>query len=319
MERIHLIANLEAAGGKARDEYLRIEEYLKTSGIKVETSFSEYAGHSVQLAKEAFKTGATRIVSFGGDGTHYEVLNGILRGAEERFGKSAFEFSSGEKATLPVLGIVSIGSGNDFRRTLKLPKNAVDAMNLALKGLPKQIDVGFFEYINLEGKKDSRYFLNIMSGGFSGTVTMKANRGKKLMLGKMVYVGALLNTLLFSLIPDGLLKHESKKLDGKFFEFDIANGKFFGGGMMISPYSEIDDGYLNIALFRDYKGIEVLFKIKKLFDGSIIKENRLYYEKTKEVFVEFTPPAIVEADGEVVGYTPVKARVVERAIRVIGP
>lgn len=319
MEKIYLIVNPEAAGGKAKEEFSKLKEVIDEKKLDVDVFFSEYPGHSIELARNAFNQSATRIVSFGGDGTHNEVINGILNAAKESFKKETDNFSNEEKLRIPVLGLVSIGSGNDFRKSLKLPKDIVDAFKIAIKGVQKFIDVGLFEYMDFNGEKKSRHFLNILSGGFSGTVTVKANRSKKSVFKGLVYLGALLNTLLFSLVPDGLLRHESHEINGKFFEFDIANGKYFGGGMLVSPFSEVDDGYLNIALFRDYKGIEVLFKLKKLFDGTIIKEKKLYYEKTKEVFVQCDPPSIIEADGEVLGYTPVKAKVIEKAIRVIIP
>lgn len=319
MEKIRLIVNPEAAGGRAKEEFPKLKRVIDENRLSVDVVFSEYPGHSIELAKNAFNENVTRIISFGGDGTHNEVSNGILSAAEESFKKDNTNFSDEEKSKISMLGLVSIGSGNDFRKSLKLPKDIVDAFKIAITGVPKFIDIGSFEYSDFKGERKSRYFLNILSGGFSGTVTVKANRSKKSLFKGLVYIGALLNTLLFSLVPDGLLRHESHEVNGKFFEFDISNGKYFGGGMLISPFSEVDDGYLNISLFRDYTGLEVLFKLKKLFDGTIIKEKKLYYEKTKEVFVKCNPPATVEADGEVVGYTPIRARIIEKALRVIIP
>ncbi len=317
MEKIFLVVNPAAAGGAALKEYEIIKKFLEEGKIKVTTLFSEYATHSINLAKKAFLEGFDKIISFGGDGTHNEVLNGIFQGVKEKFKKVIDELSDIEKSQLPSLGLVSIGSGNDLRKTLKIPKDIKEALKIAVNGKERLIDAGYFEFKNSEGKDDSRYFLNVLSGGFSGTVTMKANQAKKTMFKNVIYLNALLKTLLFSGIPNGFLLNEDGRINGKFFEFDVSNGKYFGGGMLVSPNSEIDDGYLDISLFRDYTGIEVLFKIKKLYNGTIIKEKKLYYKKTKEVYIECTPKALIEADGEVLGFTPIKAKVIKNAIKVI--
>jgi len=317
MEKIFLVVNPAAAGGAALKEYEIIKKFLEEGKIKVTTLFSEYATHSINLAKKAFLERFDKIISFGGDGTHNEVLNGIFQGVKEKFKKVIDELSDIEKSQLPSLGLVSIGSGNDLRKTLKIPKDIKEALKIAVNGKERLIDAGYFEFKNSEGKDDSRYFLNVLSGGFSGTVTMKANQAKKTMFKNVIYLNALLKTLLFSGIPNGFLLNEDGRINGKFFEFDVSNGKYFGGGMLVSPNSEIDDGYLDISLFRDYTGIEVLFKIKKLYNGTIIKEKKLYYKKTKEVYIECTPKALIEADGEVLGFTPIKAKVIKNAIKVI--
>jgi diacylglycerol kinase (ATP) len=319
MEKILIVANPAAAGGTALKEYDIIKKTLEEENIQARTVFSEYAGHSIELAKNAFLEAPDKIISFGGDGTHNEVMNGIVHGIKEKFNKDICNLSDEEKLKLPPLGLVSIGSGNDLRKTLNIPKDIKESLQIALKGKEKLIDAGYFEFKNFEGKDDSRYFLNVLSGGFSGTVTMKANQAKKTVFKNFIYLNALLKTLLFSGIPDGFLLNEDGRIDGKFFEFDISNGKYFGGGMMVSPNSEIDDGNLDISLFRDYTGIEVLFKIKKLYNGTIIKEKKLYYRKTKEIYIECTPKALVEVDGEVVGYTPIKAKVIKNAIKIIVP
>lgn len=319
MEKIFIIANPAAAGGTALREYKIIKKTLEEENVQAKTVFSEHAGHSIELAKNAFLEAPDKIISFGGDGTHNEIMNGIIHGIKEKFNKDVNELSDEEKSKLPPLGLVSIGSGNDLRKTLNIPKDIKEALQIALKGKEKLIDAGYFEFKNFEGKDNSRYFINVLSGGFSGTVTENANRAKKTPFKNLIYFNALLRNLIFAGIPDGFLLNEDDRIEGKFFEFDISNGKYFGGGMMISPRSEINDGELDISLFRNYKGIEILFKLRKLYNGTIINEKKLYYKKTKETYIECTPKALIEADGEVIGFTPVKAKVIKKAIKIIVP
>lgn len=319
MRKTYIIVNPKAGGGRAKFEFQKIQEKLKGDST-IKAFFSDYAGHSIPLSKQAVLEGASKIISLGGDGTHFEVLNGMLEGVKELYKKDIQELSPSEKVNIPSLGIVSIGSGNDLKRTLKLPKDALSAFDIAFDGKnEKYLDIGQFEFIDFNGEKKTRYFMNILSGGFSGTVTLKANKSKSRYFGKFAYVYALLKTLIFSGVPDGFMLHENGKIEGKFFEFDISNGKYFGAGMLISPDSVMDDGYLNVSLFRNYTGIEVLFKIVKLYNGTIINEEKLFYEKTKDLFIECNPKAIIEADGEVVGYTPVKVKVLQNLVKVPVP
>ncbi|MEM3385726.1 MAG: acylglycerol kinase family protein, partial [Nitrososphaeria archaeon] len=173
MEKIGVIVNPVASNGKGLKEFKEIEGFLNSLQQKPKIFFTEFPKHAIELAKNAFNEGYNRIISFGGDGTHNEVLNGILFGAEEKFKKSIFEFRETEINQIPTLGVVSIGSGNDFRKTLKLPKDILSSLKIALSNKGKFIDVGYFEYVDFEGIISKRFFLNILSGGFSGAVTEK--------------------------------------------------------------------------------------------------------------------------------------------------
>lgn len=317
MEKICIIVNPVSANGRGIREFKLVEDFIKSLTNAPKIFFTEYPLHAIEIAKNAFREGIHRIISFGGDGTHNEVLNGIIHGAEEKFKKSVLKFTEEDKEQLPTLAVVSIGSGNDFRKTLKLPKDVLTALKIALSNSGKPIDVGLFEHTDFSGNPARRFFLNILSGGFSGAVTEKANKGKKSTFGGLIYTLSLISTLLFITIPEGILKHGDNELNGKFFEFDIANGRYFGGGMLISPKADITDEFLNISVFKNYTGLEVLFKIKKLFDGTILTEKKLYHDFAKEIFVKTDPPSLIEADGEVLGYTPIKAKIVPKIIKVV--
>ena len=320
MEKTYIIVNPVASQGGCLKEFKKVRSILEALKEPAKISFTEYPKHAIELAKNAVKEGAERIVSFGGDGTHNEVLNGILLAAEEIFKKTAFELSDGEKAALPILGIVSVGSGNDFRKTLKIPKDTVNSLKIALFNRPLFTDAGYFEFEDYNGNSAKRFFLNILSGGFSGVVTDRANKGKKSIFKGLSYLFALISTLINLTIPDGVLKQQKKDdLNGKFFEFDIANGEYFGGGMHVSPKAIVNDGFLNVSVFKDYTSIEILLKIKKLFDGTILTEKKLYHDFTKEVFIKTTPKSLVEVDGEVVGFTPVLAKVLENTVKIAMP
>jgi len=320
VEKTYIIVNPVAAQGGCLKEFKKVKGILETLKEPAKVFFTEYPKHAMELARSAVKEGAERIVSFGGDGTHNEVLNGILLAAEELFKKTAFEFKESEKEALPTLGIVSVGSGNDFGKTLRIPKDTITSLKVALFNKPHFTDAGYFEFEDYDRNNAKRFFLNILSGGFSGVVTDRANKSKKSIFKGLSYLIALISTLINLTIPDGVLKQQKKEdLNGKFFEFDVANGEYFGGGMHVSPKAIINDGFLNVSVFKDYTSIEILFKLKKLFDGTILTEKKLYHDFTKEVFIKTNPKSLVEVDGEVVGYTPVLAKVLENTVKIAMP
>ncbi len=316
MEKIYLIVNLKAAGGLAKKKFSLLRKTIEEMKIDVNVLFSEYTGNSIELAKKAFNQNATRIISFGGDGTHYEVINGILTAVKERYNKEIYNLTDEEKSTIPVLGIISVGTGNDFSKSLKLPKNFIDAFLIALNGVPKYLDVGLFECVNSNGEKNSNYFFNVLSGGYSGLVVENVLKSNVFIFKKLTYIKVALCKMFSYFLPEGIVRTENREIHGKFFEFDITNGKYFAAGILVSPQAKLDDGYLNVSIFENYKGIEMLFKLKKLYDGSIIEEPKVHSENAKEIYVECNPPQIVEADGELAGHTPIKVRVIEKAIRV---
>ncbi len=311
-----MIANLEAAGGLSKRKFESLRNTIDIMKIDVNILLSEYAGNSTKLAKDAVNQGATRIISFGGDGTHYEVINGILSAIRDRFNKQIYELTEEEKSTIPVLGIISVGSGNDFSKSLRLPRNLTGIFQVALSGTSKPIDIGLFECENANGEKVTNYFLNVISGGYSGFVVENVLKGDFSLYKKFTYTKVALLKMFSYCLPEGVARTETREIHGKFFEFCVTNGKYFAAGILVSPRSEIDDGYLNVSIFESYKAVEVLFKLTKLYDGSIVKEPKVYYENVKKVYVECDPPQVVEADGEMVGHTPVKAQVIEKAIRV---
>jgi len=92
--------------------------------------------------------------------------------------KTAFEFKESEKEVLPTLGIVSVGSGNDFGKTLRIPKDTITSLKIALFNKPRFTDAGYFEFEDYDRNNAKRFFLNILSGGFSGVVTDRANKSK---------------------------------------------------------------------------------------------------------------------------------------------
>lgn len=316
MEKIYLIANLEAAHGLAKRKFNLLRDTIDEMKVDVNILLSRYPGNSIKLAKDAFNQGATRIISFGGDGTHYEVINGILSAVRERFRREIYELTEEEKSIIPVLGIISVGSGNDFSKSLRLPRNLTSIFEVALRGTAKPIDVGLFECANDNGEKVTNYFLNVLSGGYSGFVVENVLKDEASLYKKFTYTKVALLKMFSYCVPEGIARTETREIHGKFFEFCITNGKYFAAGILVSPRSEIDDGYLNASIFESYKAVEVLFKITKLYNGSIVKEPKVYYENVKEIYVECDPPQVVEADGEMVGHTPVKVQVIEKAIKV---
>jgi diacylglycerol kinase (ATP) len=255
MDKPLFIVNPVSGGGKTfKHRWPEVEGILRDRRVEYDSVMSERPGHAIQLAEDAARSGRELICSVGGDGTLNEVGNGILQGA-----------AGGE---VPRLGIIPGGRGSDFHRALGVPHDSDGSLRVALEGTPSPIDAGLMHFI-LDGRQEQRHFFNICGTGFDAEVTARANRMPRFMGGTVPY---LLSTLvsLFSLKP----KHVRMTVDGVEKDLGeiagvvIANGRYYGGGMMISPHSEMDDGLFHIIIMKKKAPRKLAMKPWSIYKGS---------------------------------------------------
>lgn len=246
------IVNPAAGKGKTLELIPHIEEIFKNSSQEHFIEITKEAGHAAQIAKQYSSLGDYRIYSVGGDGTLNEVLNGM----------------AGSSCSLAV---IPTGTGNDFVKNIykfNEDVNLVELLRKTIKGTEKNIDIG---------KINNRFFLNISSAGFDAEVVKHSINFKKLPLigGKTAYILGILKTVF---------RYNSHRLtidiDGKSFIEDVlliavANGKYYGGGMMVAPQADISDGAFNICVIRKVNKLKILALFPRLIKGT--------HENIKEV------------------------------------
>ncbi len=264
-------------------------------------------GNAIALSKNAVVNGADYIIAAGGDGTMSEVVNGIM-------------LVEKEKRENLVLGLYPLGSGNDFSRTMKLPKKLNDIYELIKQNSISKIDIGKLKYKKMNGEDGIRFFNNIADIGLGAEVAKRVNEGKKIYGPNFDFFKATL--LGFINYKRKNLKIESKDFNwsGSLLILCLANGKYFGSGLCIAPHAKVNDGKFSITLAGNVSLFDYLKNIFKIRSGKFIQHTELYYKELESCTIEpIGEPCLIEADGEMIGRIPLKAEILKEEINFLTP
>lgn len=285
------VVNPVAGLGKGFLVWKRIKEVLKRKGVSFDYTLTKYPGHAVKITKEAVSSGYKNIVSVGGDGTTSEVTRGIDRDGL-------------------VIGIIPAGRGRDFPRSLKIPKDPFEALDLILKG-KKVVEVD-------HPKIDSGRFINVCGIGFDAEVARNANTTYK-KFGVLSYIVSLFTTISSWKIPEIAIKIDDVVRRIPVFFVVIANGPFYGGGMMISPYSKINDGFLDVVIFHKMSKLTLLWNFPGVYrGGKHIEHEKVETMKAKRVVIESKENLPVQADGDIIGNVPKVFEIDGKKLKFVG-
>jgi YegS/Rv2252/BmrU family lipid kinase len=307
-----LVVNPRSANGVTARHFDGIAQAVRGSIGEVRHAFTERAMHAAELTRAALRDGCDLVVAVGGDGTVNEVVNGFFEPARP-----------GEPAR-PVrpqaaLALLPRGTGGDLRRSLGLD---VDLLRCAarLKGAPAPADVGRVDFTADDGSPGSRYFINVGEVGVGARVVEIANRSSKWMGGKMTFFAASLRALVgwrdlrIRVSFDG-----APAEDLSVTTLAIANGKYFGGGMMVAPEARIDDGQFHITIWSGYGLSDFVFKSGSMYDGSHVrwKGTRTRTARTVRIEPLGREPVEVEVDGERLGRLPAAFTLLPGALQLV--
>ncbi len=246
-------------------------------------------GAATRFAAE-IKQNSDVVIAAGGDGTINEVLNGLIGGGG-------------------VLGIIPIGSGNDFVKMLNLPRDYEKALRIIQQHNTMRIDVG---------KVDGRYFLNGLGIGFDAYVVIESQKVKWLR-GFVMYLFAILKTLKHYHNMSVNLKLDGREEQREIFMITVGNGKSLGGGFFLTPRAKLDDGVFDICIFRALTTPEVLKNLPKALHGKHLFLPQVEYFQARELSVSSPDWLPMHIDGELMptNIQQVSVEVVPRAIEVI--
>lgn len=300
---IHFIINPTSGGGSSGKTWAQARAFIESSLGNFSFEFTGGKGHGIELARRASDK-AKKIIAIGGDGTISEIVSGIIQ--------------SGNKNI--ELGVLNLGTGGDFCRTLQISSNINKGIERLKNGIATETDIGSITYIGNNNKSEERYFINIAGCGMAGEVVRTINKSKKLFGSFSYYLSSVQN----------LFSYKNKKLlisfdDGEPKEFvavtvAVCNGKYFGGGMQISPNSEISDGLLNITIIGDWNIFEKILYSSKLYGNKIIKVPKVYSFLAKKIEIKNSDdesPAFIDSDGEDVGIIPMTVKIIPKAVKFI--
>ena len=292
-----LIANPNAGRGTVSKALPRVESVLRNKNLAYRIVRTTHPGHATEAARQALSDGERYLVAVGGDGTVHEVVNGMVR-------------DGGPVAADAVLGVVAAGSGCDFVRSFGLPPDAEQAAERLTGDRVRTIDVGTVTCADGE----TRCFVNIAEAGLGGAVVARAaNLGK--LLGSARYAAGFWLTLPRFRPAAVRLDANGQHHAWRAFNVVVANCRFYGGGMQISPNSDPGDCLLDILVMTGPKS-DSFTTLPKVYKGAHLPHRNIAELRAARLTIEAEPGFQVEADGELLGMTPASFGIIPGAIRL---
>lgn len=302
-----VIANPAANGGRVAKRWPEVERLLRASIGGCAIAQSSSPGGATKLAEDAVRAGVRTVLSLGGDGTHHEVVNGIMgAGVAERVR----------------LGVLPAGTGGDFCRLLL----ASDTLEGAIAGLPaakaSPIDLISVRYVGRSGGEEFGYGLNVSTIGIGGHVARLVNASWKLFGGKATYFLASAEALIDFKPPMVRLFVDGDDVGAfRITTVAICNGRYAGAGMFFAPSARLADGLLDVTVVRPVSLLRLVREQHRLYDGTHVDMHDVTTcFRGKEVRVVPMDGASVafEVDGEAPGWMPGTYRIVPGAIDLLG-
>ena len=263
---------------------------------------SERQGQLGDLARQAVADGATMLVIVGGDGTVNEVVNGIA-----------------DLDDPPEVAILSRGTGWDFIRTFGIPRKVEDAVEVALRGETRLVDLGRVSYRAWDGSDGQAVFANVASAGMSGAAAQRANATTKAFGGKAAYLWAALAVLARWSPGELRVTVDGESRSGRMYDVIVANGRYFGGGMEICPGASSDDGLFDVLTIGDLTKRDLMLTMPKAYRGAHLPHAKAEVLRGRVVTVDSDEPVPVELDGEQPGTTPVRFEVLPGRLKLRVP
>jgi diacylglycerol kinase (ATP) len=298
-----VIVNPSAAAGATGRRWGRIAKLLQQSLGDFEHASTRAPNEATALSRAALREGYEMIVAVGGDGTLNEVAAGFFDGARSI-------------APQAVLGVIAVGTGSDFGRTLG--QRDLASACASLRGREtRYIDVGMARFISHAGTPATRIFINVASFGVGALVARLVNPGLKALSGRVAFTLATVRALA---------SYEDRSV---VVQFDDAlprplsitncafgNGRFFGAGMQVAPAAELDDGEFDVTVWSGFRLMDFIAKRRTLYDGSHVREPGAQTFRVRRASATSESTVLLEIDGESAGRLPAHIEMLPKAIRL---
>lgn len=329
-DRALLVVNPVAGTGGAVKIWEELQRTLKDLDLDFDYEFTERPEHAIEIAGEAAKRGYGIVVAVGGDGTIYEVTNGLMMAEREK---------------RPALGVIPCGRGSDFCRTVEVPRDWREAASLLVSGKRRAIDVGRMEYNGKNGEIRTGYYANIAGLGFDGEVTERANNMPEKLAKVVGGIGTYLLSLLITYVTyqqkDVELHIDDERYRVLAATVVIANCKYFGGKMCVAPDAICDDGLFDVVIIgagfgppaidippgtpppthslleRVIAKVKMAKNVPAVYKGTHVNDESVMVMRGRKVKVISEDRLVLQADGEVIGEGPLTAEIVKGGIDII--
>lgn len=302
-----VVANPNSASGALGRNWPFIADRIRSSFGSFDHLFTAGSKDATRLTRKALMEGYEMVVALGGDGTISEVVNGFF----DRFVPVNPE---------GVLGILPFGTGGDFRKTLKLSKKLEESAH-ALRGRAcRAVDVGRLIHLDHDGLEATTYFINIASFGMGGLVDRYVNTAPKQLGGLLSFLVATIRATAvyrnqsIRLVLDGAAPMETRVLN-----VAVANGQYFGGGMHVAPWAQLDDGLFDVVVLGDFTPWEMLTRGYKVYTGGHMCHPKVRFQRARQVRAEPSnagEAVLLDVDGETPGRLPATFDMLAGSIRI---
>lgn len=304
-QRTLAIVNPHSRNGRTGRRWERVEARLRDALGPLEVERTRAPRDAERIAREGVRAGVERVIVAGGDGTLSEVATGLL---------------AADLAGYACVAPLPLGTGGDFARTLRLPRQLDQAIAAIADSQPRRFDAGRVRFTDPRGQPATVYFLNVTSLGVSGLIVELVNRSSKAFGGRVSFLLGTLRGMArhrnqpVSLRVDGELVH-----DGPLFLAAAANGRFFGGGMKIAPGARPDDGLLDVVHIGDVPKLRLLRRLPKIYRGSALEDREVSSRRGRVLEADAPPGRVpIEVDGEPLGTLPARIEILPGAISLLG-
>lgn len=278
-----------------------IEHALQAAGIAFDSVHTRHAGHGESLVQDALQAGHRRILAVGGDGSVNEVVQGLM--------------SAGHADPREVtLAVAPQGTGNDWARSLGITRDPRHIAAVLSGGRTMLHDVGAIDFPDTHAAR--RWFINVAGAGYDADVTARVPRPVP---SALTYLGIALRGLAEYQAPRFTIHADDATIEDRLLLAFVANAQYCGNRMHVVPTARMDDGLLDVLAVRELSLLQVLPKLVKLYGGRILGDPAVQHVRAARVRIETDPPAVIQADGQIVGETPAEFSVVPKALRVIIP
>ncbi len=301
MAHTRVIVNPIAGAGKTAKKWPQIIDLLRSLGMDFEHDLTEAPGHATELAKSAAKNGCELVVSVGGDGTINEIVNGL--------------YDAGRIGDV-TLGIVSTGTGDDYIRTIGVPRSCMEASRCLTSQGRLTVDLGLVEYRS-NGQMQKRIFVNFAGLGFDAEIVRATTQEFKALGDTASYLMGLVTTLVvyknkeISLIMDGEVGER------RICTVLMSNGKYGGGGMLTAPDADLGDGFFDVVIIGDLTKPDLLRSLPRIYKGTHLTHPKVTVKRAREVEIRPVQPMAVQADGELLGEAPARFSVLPGALTIV--
>jgi YegS/Rv2252/BmrU family lipid kinase len=285
MKKYKVIANPAAGNGAGARAIPQIEQLLTQHGLDYDLTHTEHAGHAIALARKAALADYAVVVAAGGDGTANEVINGLMAARQEG-------------ASEVVMGLLNIGRGNDFAYGMNVPDDLERACRTLAEGHTRTIDIG-----RVVGGKypQGRYFGNCVGVGFDAIGTIEVSKLPRLG-GFWSFVIAVFKTiLLYYHAPPTRVEYDGQTLTQPALMVSVMNGRRLGGGFMMAPQGEPDDGLFDLCIVREMSRLRMFRILPHFLRGTQASQETVTTGQAARITItalQGTLPA--HTDGEII-------------------